>query len=300
VVTAPADLVVTELTIPGSIVFYKIKNIGGTTSNQSQTYLYIDDVKMSNNFVDNLAPGEERVQSFNNYTIPLAQAASDVQHQYWTEVVNKGITVKVCVDAENSVTESNDTNNCTYMIWGTKPTYDFVLNAHLAEWRTQEGKITWPMVAQSPAGAAFILRYLPVEDGTIYYTDRCLATYPRNVVDGVIQGTYGEIYAKNVAQETRLIEMEVPVHAKFTAKVGFAKGAEGSNGVKASFGIIDPTGSTVILKSVDVKYDGRLDDFEVDLSEYAGQDVYYFLRADAKGPATFDWLVWVDPKITQE
>jgi len=297
VTTTPADLVITDVTIAGSEVSYKIKNVGETTAKQSQTFLYYDDVKASNDFVDTLAPGEERIQSFSNYTIPLSQQT--VATTTYGKVADKGIIITVCADEENTAGENNKTNNCTYILWGNKPKYDFVQNAHIAEWRSNKGRLTWPMVAEDTGGAAFVY-HRTLEDGSIYYTDRCLATYPRNVADGVIQGIYGELYAKAVTHESRLIEMEVPIHAKFIAKLGFAQGAESSNGVKATFGIVDPTGTTVFLKSADVYYDGKLDNFEVDLSKYAGQKVYYILRAEANGPASFDWLLWLDPQIIQE
>jgi hypothetical protein len=295
---APADLVITEVNLQGAIVYYKIKNVGGTIANQSQTYIYLEDIKASNDFVDTLKPGEERILSFNNYTLPLSQIRTRPS-QIVTDPPHINITVKVCADAENAVSESNKTNNCTYILWGAKSTYDFVQNAHLAEWRSNTGRLSWPMVAENKGGAAFVY-HRALEDGSIYYTDRCLATYPRDTVDGVIQGTYGKVYAGSAMQQTRLLEMEVPRNAKFTTKLGFAQGAQSSNGVKASFGIIDPTGTTVFLKSADVHYDGKLDDFKVDLSGYAGQKLYFILRTDAKGSAAFDWLVWLDPKITQE
>ncbi len=293
---APADLVITDVNLEGAIVHYKIKNVGGTVANQSQTYIYLDNIKASNDFVDTLKPGEEISLSFNNYTMPLSEIRMATSQ---TTADPFEIAVKVCADAENKVNEGNEANNCNYILWGIKSTYDFVKNAHLAEWRTNTGRLTWPMVAENKEGAAFVY-HRALEDGSIYYTDRCLATYPRDTVDGVIQGTYGELYAASAMQQTRLLEILVPRNAKFTTKLGFVKGAQGSNGIKASFGIIDPTGTTAFLKSADVHYDGRLDDFEVDLSGYAGQKVYFILRADAKGPAEFDWLVWLDPRITQE
>lgn len=295
-VVTPPDLVITNINTDGQIITYRVKNLGGNATAGSQTYLYIDDRKVATDFIEPLAAGQERTEEFSNYSSPLAHTPSLIADSGGD---NKRIVVKVCADAEKALNESNAGNNCSYINWGPEFTYDFVKNAPLAEWRSNTGKLTWPMVAESTAGAAFVFRLNPLEDGSIYYMDNCLAMYPRQEANGILQGIYGEVYSDSASQQARLREVELPQRGKFTARLGFAQGADKTNGVKVSFGVVDPTGTTVFLKSADVSYDGRLDNFEVDLNNYAGKKVFFVLRVEAKVSAQYNWFVWVDPMITQ-
>ena len=201
----------------------------------------------------------------------------------------------MCADTDNAVQEGNEGNNCQRLLWGTAFGYDFVKNAHLAEWRSGAGQLKWPMVAGDTRGAAF-LGHSALEDGKTYVN--ALATYPRQASGGSIQGRFGEVYSKY--RETRIGEIEMPANAKFTAMVGFKEGATATDGVAVAFGYVDPSGSVIILKRLNVYYDGVLDVVEVDLGSIAGEEVYFILRVEASGSYEQDWLVWVDPKVIQE
>ncbi len=287
------DLVITEVTMPGSIISYKVYNQGGGTSPGSVSYLYLNDVKVSTDYIQPLAPGEERLESFSNYTAPPSQS----QHAATEVLASITQTIKVCADAENATKEINEDNNCLTIILGPEFIYDFVENAHLAIWRSGAGELKWPMVGSDTKGAAF-LNHLPLEDGSTY--SNTLATYPQKTQLGSIQGNFGQVYAASYQQQTRLVDMTVPLGARFSAKVGFAKGAEATQGATVQFGIIDPSGSQIILQMLDVYYDGMLDDIQVDLSNLANKKVYFFLRVESKSNGANDWVVWVEPKVTSK
>lgn len=288
---ASPDLVVTEVTIPGSIVFYKVKNLGGAATKGSQSYLYLNDAKVAFDYIEPLAPGEERLEQFSNYVAIPAQSP----HQGTEYVESVYQTLKVCVDAENELAEINEGNNCDYIVWGPTFIYDFVKNAHLAIWRSSFGELKWPMVGGDTRGAAFF-NHQPLEDGTGYAD--ALAMYPQQAQFGSIQGNFGELYAEFSNQQTRLREITVPPGARFSAKVGYVKGSEGTQGDTVSFGIVDQSGSLVFLKMLDIRYNGVLDDISVDMSNLATKKVYFVLRVESKGNGTNDQVVWVEPKIT--
>jgi hypothetical protein len=285
-VTAPValpDLVVTEVTIPGAIIFYKVKNLGdGAATIGSQSYLYLNGAKVATDYIEPLAPGKERLESFSNYTAYLG--GSDDLYQ----------TLKVCADAESQLAETSEDNNCAEIVWGPTFIYDFAKQAPLALWRSGAGELKWPMVGGDAWGAAFINHQL-LEDGRSYADT--LAMYPQQVQSGSIQGNFGQIYSENYMQTTRLKEITVPPLARFTARVGYVKGADGISGSTVSFGIIDQSGSLVFLKTQDIYYDGALDDINVDLSHLANKKVYFVLRVESKGNGAKDWVVWAEPKV---
>jgi len=281
------DLVITDVSLTGSIVYYTIKNQGGADAKGSQTKLYLQDIvaPQASDYAEPLAAGEEKIDSFSNWEWPYPAAPTDPG----------AIVIKVCADADSAVSESNEDNNCARQLFGAIFSYDFVKNAHLAEWRSGAGELRWPMVAGDTRGAAF-LNHSALEDGRTYAN--ALGTYPRQASGGSIQGRFGEVYSKY--RETRIGEIEVPESAKFSAMVGFKDGATATDGVTVAFGYVDPSGAVIILKRLDVYYDGVLDVLEVPLTSIAGEEVYFILRVEAGSSYEQDWLVWVDPKVLQE
>jgi len=287
-VSGRPDLVVTEVWLAGNMVYYKIENQGDGDAGSSQSELYINELQKDSDWVKPLAAGQELIGSFNKYqiqTVGGGQVKGTVTYQ-----------TKVCVDVDDAVEESNEGNNCGGQILGQTFSYDFMENAHLAEWRSGAGELKWPMVAGDTKGAAFP-DHSALEDGMAYAN--ALATYPRQASGGSIQGTFGSIRSKLKAT-TYIAEVRVPEGAKFTAMVGFKEGATSTDGVTVAFGYVDPSGAVIFLKKLDVYYDGLLDVLEVPLSGIAGEEVFFVLRVEAGESWEQDWLVWVEPKIVQE
>jgi hypothetical protein len=153
------------------------------------------------------------------------------------------------------------------------------------------------MVGGDSKGAAFFSNYA-LEDGRSY--PNTLAMYPQQVAFGSLQGTFGAPYTKELALESVIKEVELPPDCRFSAKVGFKKDASKTDGVTVSFGVVDPSGSIVILKSVKVLYDGKLDIVEADLSSMAGKKVFFVLRVEAGPNWEDDYLIWAEPKVYQK
>lgn len=103
--TDKPELVITSFRAEGDRAYFKIKNVGGTSSKNSTTGLYIEGNKRSSAMVEILAPGEEREQPFPNYQ--------------WTYGSNRTfkLPVRICADELNQVGEYDENNNCLMVDW---------------------------------------------------------------------------------------------------------------------------------------------------------------------------------------
>ena len=102
------DLVITHIWSTSAIIYYKARNQGAGDSKLCQTYLYIDNVHLATDYTEPLAPGEERIKSFPNYSLPNGSKSED-------EIK---MDVGACVDEDRAVAESHEGNNCIHQIWG--------------------------------------------------------------------------------------------------------------------------------------------------------------------------------------
>ena len=296
-VTGKPDLVITDIWLSGGhTVNYKIKNQGDADAESSQSYLYVDELEEANDYVEPLAAGQELTTKFSNYSwdFPLSGRGTPE-----TEAIISGEAknyhVQVCADGDDAVEESDEANNCSDQIWGVKSTYDFVEKAAKATWKNSSGELEWVTAPSSTKGAAFVGK-VTLEDGEIYLN--VLSTYPEQVADGWIQGKYGDFYTEE--NVTLVRDIVVPEKAKFTATVGFKDGATATDGVAVVLGYIGIDESLAFFEKMDVNYDGTLDIYEIDLSDLAGEKVYFVLRVEAKDSWEQDWLVWVEAKIVQD
>ena len=288
-VAGAADLAVTDIFVRGDVIYYKVANMGALESKGGTSKLYVGDMEKSTDYLEPVAAGQEISGAFFKYSF---EGMGDI-----LEVGFHQTQVKVCVDVEDATKESDELNNCRTAWVGATYEFDFVKYAHIAIWRSGVGVLKWPMIGGDSKGAAFLSKY-PLEDGKSY--PNTLATYPQQVAFGSLQGTFGEPLTKQLGLESELKEIEVPKMAKFSAKVGFKKDANKTDGVTVSFGVVDPSGSVVILRSVKVLYDGMLDVVEADLGALAGQKVFFVLRVEAGNSWEDDSLIWVDPKVFQQ
>ncbi|MEA3282342.1 MAG: CARDB domain-containing protein [Euryarchaeota archaeon] len=92
------DLRITDVWfVNNSIIYYKMKNVGGITAGASNTSLIADGVMSeASDSVASLEPGVERTESFNHTWI----------------CTNPNDTITICADCTGDVAESNETNNC--------------------------------------------------------------------------------------------------------------------------------------------------------------------------------------------
>jgi len=279
--TDKPDLVITDIWLTGAVVNYKIKNQGNAAAKPTWTYFYVNNLKKAEGYVDILAAGEEKTESFSNLDWRFPGAGGD------PSTTMARFDVRACADGGSNIEESSKDNNCLTKIWGHTFTYDFVKNAHLAKWRSSAGDLKWPMVSYDNKGAAYLL----------YDT---VVMCPEPVSNGWIQGRFADFYIKYYGQETTSRELVVPENARFTARVGFEPGKVSTDGVRVALGYLDATGSVVLLPKMDVYSDGTMRPYEVDLSSLAGKKTEFILWVEAKDSPQGDCVRWAESKIVQE
>ncbi len=287
VAAAMPDLVITDLWLEAQTVYYKIKNQGGAGAGQSTTTLYLNNLKQTTGLVEPLAAGQEITTSFTNwewpYQSPIPTAAPEVPGKIsqWP--------LKACADTTNAVAESNENNNCLTVIIGQLYSYDFVQQAHLAEWRTGTAVLTWPMFPGDPQGGAYLQAYAA----------NTITMCPQQIDNGWIRGTYADFYFEPDSRTTRSRLITVPPNCRFTSQVGFAPGSTATGAVTVAFGYTDNTGNLVLLNKITVTNDGQRHDYQVDLSQLEGAETDFVLWVQANGPANGACVTWVEPMITE-
>jgi len=292
VVAGKPDLVITDLYLLSSQAYYVIKNQGNAVAQQTQTDFYIGSIgqsaqtvtwlKQTSNFVDKLAPGEERIQRFSNFNWSFVS----VDPVVGTSII---YNARACANAENSIDESNTGNNCLGKVWGTGFTYDFVKQAHLAKWTNGIDTLRWPMSFQDMKGAAYLITYNPV-----------LVICPEKVNQGWIIGKFGDFYNDAETHAAMVRDIEIPLLAEFTSRVGFAPGTTSPDGVTVALGYYDNMGSLVFFNKMPVMSDGQMHDYNVDLGNMAAKHTQFVLWVQANGSPQGTCLRWEAPKITQK
>ena len=104
---------------------------------------------------------------------------------------------------------------------------------------------------------------------------------PEQVSNGWISGRFADYYTEQ-GGTTLSRALTVPKLAKFTANVGFGSGTTSTDDVRVAFGYLDAAGSVVLLQKMDVYSDGKLHDYEVDLSQLTGKKTEFILWVEAK------------------
>jgi hypothetical protein len=152
-----------------------------------------------------------------------------------------------------------------------------------------------------PHGSAFLSNYR-LEDAQFHHG--ALAMYPPQAANSSIQGLFGdpsqpETAGKQYFVQKPLYDLVVPTQCKFTTKMAFRENAN-TDGVIFSFGYIEPSLNLVWMKTANVKYDGNLKEFEVDLADLAGKKVMFLLKVEAGPSAQDDWFTLIDPMIVSK
>lgn len=292
VVAGKPDLVITDISLLGSQVYYQIKNQGNAVAAPTTSDFYIGNIdfasqtitwlKKTSNFVQSLAPGEERTERFSNFDWTFQPV-----DPYTSEIAT--FNVRVCANAKNPIEESNTANDCLVETWGPTFSYDFVGKAHLAKWTSGVGELFWPMSNYNTTGAAYLITYSPI-----------LVACPQKVNDGWILGKYGDFYNDPDTHASLVRDLQIPVLAQFTSKVGFASGTESPDGVTVALGYYDEMGSLVFFNKMVVMADGQMHDYNVDLGSLAGKKTQFALFVQANGSPEGTCVRWESPKITQQ
>jgi PKD repeat protein len=289
VVAGKPDLVITDMWLLADTIYYKIKNQGDAAAIPTWSTLYVYDLKETTGYVDSLAAGEERTESFSNWAWPYPPPPGPG----FGAAAPEPFAVKVCADAENDIEESNKDNNCITAVWGQPLTYDFTQQAHLAKWRSSACDswqsnacdLRWGGLPNNKNGAAFILT------GDLFMC-------PEKVSNGWILGRFADHYSELGMSLSQ--EIVVPANVKFIADLGFRKGVTSSDGVRVALGYLDETFSLVLFPKMDVYSDGELHTYEVDLSALEDKRTEFFLWVEAKNSPDGDCVRWVNPRIIQK
>jgi hypothetical protein len=289
------DLVITDVFIRVKSVYFTVKNIGTEKSPGCRAYLYLDGTKITDGdtYIDPLDPGEERTLVFGKY-----EWINPMETENLPLPLPKLIQweIKVCADAADSIGEASEKNNCKSLIMGQEFDYSFYEKAHLAKWTTGDGKLTWPVPEGNKTGSAFTMESKVLEDNRSHA--KILGTYPQQVANGWISGTFYDFYTNELRQPAERL-MEIPRHCKFTADVGFIKEAPAAAKAKFIFMILDQGGMPVYSKELIASRNGSLDSFDEDLTELAGITGTIVLRVESQGSPGDIMAVWADPRLTQ-
>jgi hypothetical protein len=293
VVAGKPDLVITDISLTGSQVYYTIKNQGNAEAGQTQTDFYIAAInqpaqtitwlKETSNFVDKLAPGEERIMRFSNFDWAFGSV---------TPIQGTAISynVRACANAQNSIAESDTSNNCLIEVWGPDFIYDFAKEAHLAKWTSSApGTLRWPMSSNDRGGAAYLITYNPV-----------LVICPEPVNNGWIIGKFGDFYNDPDTHASMVRDIEIPLLAQFTSRVGFAPGINSPDGVTVALGYYDDMGNIVYFNKMVVMSDGQMHDYNIDLGNMAAKHTQFVLFVQNNGSPQGTCVRWDSPKITRK
>lgn len=298
--TGASDLVITDLWMEGLMMYYKIKNQGTSDAAPSYTYLYVDNLYPptgGSSFADVLKPGQEKTLTFSSFQWPYAPPPSNIPAYIpntlsptvcFIDPATQSHIIKICADAKSEVNESNETNNCLTRIWGLLFNYDLPQVAHQATWKNGSGEVPMFGVESSKSGA-----YIKMGDGG-------LELVPEQVPNGWIQGYFGFFYTDKDSGKTQSCAIRVPPKTKFVAKIGLAENAQGSDGVTFKFGIRDTSDTLNLLPGKTMTQPGKYEDWEIDLSEYEGQKVYFVLRVDAGSNPDKDYAIWKEARVMQQ
>jgi CARDB len=291
VVVGLPDLVITDITLSGSEVDYVIKNVGTAESGQTTTDMYLGYIdqgsqkvnwlKQTEDFVDKLAPGEQRTQHFDNYDWRLI-STNFIEAKFET------YNVRVCANAEHPIPESNTTNNCKIVVWGQSYTYDFLININRAKWTSSEGQLLWPMSQFDMNGSVSTISYSPI----------IVLCPPQDVSKGWIIGKFGDFFVDPTSHAANVRDIEIPVQAQFTSKVGFGPGVNSPDGVTVALGYYDLMGTLVFFDKMNVQSDGQMHDYNVDLSSLAGTRTQFVLWVQANGSPEGTCVRWLSPRLS--
>lgn len=171
--------------------------------------------------------------------------------------------------------------------------FDFIKNARSALWVNQPlprgetpttSKIRFRDMNNDKKGFVRYVNNAVLENGKTYQKS-VLHTHPEWKSGGMLIGYYHNV--------------NVPANARFSAKVGFLKDAEATDGVTFQVYVYDmQAGGGERLISHQAEYDGKLDEISADLKNYAGKTVRFELRLLAGPSSSQDWAVWQKADVT--
>lgn len=289
-VTEKADLVIVDFWYTGTTIYYIVKNIGSLASKGSESYLYKNDVQVSEDYIEPLGPGQERTELFSVYH--FTPRFGSVLNGAISEATSDAVNMRICLNANSAFPESDIDNNCMEHNFG--PLLDVGLHryAPTAQWQSSAGNLKWPMLKSSAEGWATVA---PAHVGSgMSYPNSIIMTLPV-MANSWIEARFG----LSDDGSRKLQPFYIPHKAKLSAKVGLTADAPESSSVKFILGTAQG-GDITYYPPVVINAKGKLERYEVDLSKLAGKSVEFILRVESSTPLQQGSAVWIDPSFYQE
>ncbi len=161
--------------------------------------------------------------------------------------------------------------------------YDFAVNACAAQWTSGAGALPCPGTDGDAKGFVLKLDNAILENGAVS-NQPGLVTFPQNVNNGYIQGTYPALVVKSGDRFQSIVNCAnnaTSCYVTFRLDYKLA----GSSTVKNFW-------------TFNEKFEGRYYTANLDLSSLSGQNVQFILTVLSYGSPTGDRAVWVAPRIT--
>jgi hypothetical protein len=287
-VTGKADLTVTEFWSTGNVLFYRVRNIGNIASTGTESFLYKGDLQVSKDYVAPLDPGAERVESFAQYHF---SPRFTITSSGLKEGTSDAVTMRVCVNGNGACVENNNSNNSMEINFGMLMSINLAHYAYIAKWRSSAGDLTWPTLKGNTKGTVMIST--AQMDGSGNYSGSLLMT-PPSTKDSWMEGQFGLLDKSTSA----LMPFTIPHKCKLTTKIGITID---SSSTKVTFKLGTVQGSEITyFTPVNITEKGKLESYEIDLSQLAGKQLQFVLRVESESPLSPGSAVWVDPYLIQE
>jgi hypothetical protein len=256
---------------------WRLKNIGNCTWTTSYALVFSSGTAMTSqttaNFPSNVAPGQTV-----DLSIPLTAPNSAGQYiGYWKLRDGSGNIFGIGFNAYKSF----------WVLINVSPTtnvaYDFATNACQATWTTADGTLPCPGTDGSPNGFVLKVTNPQLEDGSTS-SGPGLVTFPENIYNGMIQGTYPAFTVQSGDHFKSVVNCAYnATNCSVTFRLDYRIGS----------------GPVYTYWSFREKYDGLYYQANIDLSPLAGQNVTFILTVLAFGSANGDRALWSNPIITR-
>ena len=162
--------------------------------------------------------------------------------------------------------------------------YDFAAQACNADWRNNNGDLPCPGTQGDDEGYVLAISNPQLESGSIS-NDPGLLTVPKHTANGYIRGRYPAIAIQKGDHFKALINCQ---YNAVTCDVLF----------RFEYRIGDDDIKT--LKEWHELYEGKYYAVDIDLSNFAGQKVKFFLTVYANDNKGKDFAIWVYPRIVRQ
>jgi hypothetical protein len=289
VVKERPDLQVTEFWSSGNVLAYRVKNTGSQASCPTMSYLYKNDMIESKDYMAPLAPGEERVEAFQQYH--FSPRFNLINGQAGQEDVSDAVNIRICVNGDGSCMENDQSNNCLEHNFGPLLRIDFPHLAGIAQWQSVNSTLKWPVLGYSKDGMATVAS-AHMAGGGNYPGSLLMAPPPTG---GWIEGIFSLQYGTPPTSQPFLI----PHKGRFTSKVGITQDTAVPGGARFRLGIRQGDEISyfppVTIDSID-----KIEVYEVDLRKLAGQKVEFVFRVESDGPWRQGSAAWIEPALIQE